>query len=58
LPSALTYVANIAGSIIGTMGDRGPDAGDLLWSCVSMVLSFSIGLMALPIAAGRARVPA
>jgi MFS family permease len=51
--SALTYVANIAGSIIGgTMGDRwGRTQAILLWSCVSMVLSFSIGwLMALPIA--------
>jgi MFS family permease len=51
--SALTYVANIAGSIIGgTMGDRwGKTQAILLWSCVSMVLSFSIGwLMALPVA--------
>jgi MFS family permease len=51
--SALTYVANIAGSIIGgTMGDRwGRRQTILLWSCVSLALSFSIGwLMALPIA--------
>jgi MFS family permease len=51
--SALTYVANIAGSIIGgTMADRwGRTQSILLWSCVSMALSFSIGwLMALPIA--------
>lgn len=51
--SALTYVANIAGSIIGgTMGDRwGRTQAILLWSCVSLALSFSIGwLMALPIA--------
>jgi MFS family permease len=51
--TALTYVANIAGSIIGgTMADRwGRTQTILLWSCVSLALSFSIGwLMALPIA--------
>jgi len=51
--SALTYVANIAGSIIGgTMADRwGRTQTILLWSCVSLVLSFSIGwLIALPVA--------
>jgi MFS family permease len=51
--SALTYVANIAGSIVGgTMADRwGRTKTILLWSSVSLVLSFSIGwLMALPIA--------
>jgi MFS family permease len=51
--TALTYVANIAGSIVGgTMADRwGRTQTILLWSCASLVLSFSIGwLMALPIA--------
>jgi MFS family permease len=51
--SALTYVANIAGSIVGgTMADRwGRTQTILLWSSVSLVLSFSIGwLIALPIA--------
>jgi MFS family permease len=51
--SALTYVANIAGSIVGgTMADRwGRTQAILLWSCVSLVLSFSIGWMiALPVA--------
>jgi len=51
--SALTYMANIAGSIIGgTMADRwGRTRTILLWSCVSLTLSFTIGwLMALPIA--------
>jgi len=50
--SALTYVANIAGSIVGgTMADRwGRTRTILLWSCVSLALSFSIGwLMVLPI---------
>jgi MFS family permease len=50
--TALTYVANIAGSIVGgTMADRwGRTQTILLWSSVSLVLSFSIGwLMALPI---------
>src|SRR5204862_1554202 len=51
--AALTYVANIAGSIVGgTMADRwGRTQTILLWSCVSLVLSFAIGwLMWLPIA--------
>ncbi len=51
--SALTYVANIGGSIVGgTMADRwGRTQTILLWSCVSLVLSFSIGwLIALPLA--------
>lgn len=49
--SALTYVANIAGSVVGgTMADRwGRTQAILLWSCVSLVLSFSIGwLIELP----------
>ncbi len=51
--SALTYVANIAGSIVGgTMADRwGRTQTILLWSCLSLALSFSIGwLISLPIA--------
>jgi MFS family permease len=51
--SALTYVANIAGSIVGgTMADRwGRTQAILLWSCVSLVISLSIGwLIALPMA--------
>ena len=51
--TALTYVANIAGSIVGgTMADRwGRTQTILLWSCVSLALSFSIGwLLALPFA--------
>jgi MFS family permease len=51
--TALTYIANIAGSIIGgTMADRwGRTQTILLWSCVSLALSFTIGwLIALPIA--------
>ncbi|HUN68562.1 MAG TPA: MFS transporter [Burkholderiales bacterium] len=51
--TALTYLANIAGSIIGgSMSDRwGRTQTILLWSCVSLVLSFSIGwLIALPVA--------
>ena len=51
--TALTYLANIAGSIIGgTMADRwGRTQTILLWSCVSLALSFTIGwLMALPVA--------
>jgi MFS family permease len=51
--AALTYVANIAGSIIGgTMADRwGRTQTILLWSCVSLALSFCIGwLIALPVA--------
>ena len=49
--AALTYVANIAGSVIGgTMADRwGRTHTILLWSCVSLALSFSIGwLVAAP----------
>ena len=51
--SALTYVANIGGSLAGgTMADRwGRTQAILLWSCASLVLSFSIGWMiALPTA--------
>ncbi|HUQ76274.1 MAG TPA: MFS transporter [Burkholderiales bacterium] len=51
--AALTYVANIAGSIIGgTMADRwGRTQTILTWSCVSLVLSFSIGwFISMPIA--------
>ena len=51
--TALTYIANIAGSIVGgTMADRwGRTQTILLWSCVSLVLSFSFGwLIAAPIA--------
>jgi MFS family permease len=51
--AALTYLANIAGSITGgTMADRwGRTQTILLWSGVSLVLSFSIGwLISLPIA--------
>jgi MFS family permease len=51
--AALTYLANIAGSIVGgTMADRwGRTQTLLLWSCASLALSFSIGwLIALPIA--------
>jgi MFS family permease len=51
--AALTYVANIAGSIAGgTMADRwGRTQTILTWSCVSLALSFSIGwLIALPLA--------
>jgi MFS family permease len=51
--AALTYVANIAGSIVGgTMADRwGRTQTILLWSSVSLALSFAIGwLIALPIA--------
>jgi MFS family permease len=50
--AALTYVANIGGSIVGgTMADRwGRTQTILLWSSVSLALSFAIGwLMALPI---------
>jgi MFS family permease len=49
--TALTYLANIGGNIVGgTMADRwGRTQTILLWSCVSMALSFSIGwLSALP----------
>jgi MFS family permease len=51
--SALTYVANIGGSITGgIMSDRwGRTQTILLWSSLSLALSFSIGwLMALPVA--------
>ena len=43
--TALTFVANIAGSIVGgTMADRwGRTRTILLWSSVSLVLSFTIG---------------
>jgi MFS family permease len=50
--AALTYVANIGGSIAGgVMADRwGRTQTILLWSCVSLALSFTIGwMMALPI---------
>lgn len=50
--AALTYVANIAGSIAGgIMADRwGRTQTILLWSSVSLLLSFTIGwLIALPI---------
>lgn len=51
--TGLTYVANIAGSIVGgTMADKwGRTQTILLWSCVSLALSFSIGwLIAVPMA--------
>ena len=51
--AALTYVANIAGSIVGgNMADRWGRIPTLLtWSCISTVLSFSIGwLIGMPIA--------
>lgn len=51
--SALTYVANIGGSITGgVMSDRwGRTQTILLWSCISLLLSFAIGWMiALPVA--------
>jgi len=51
--AALTYIANIAGSIVGgTMADRwGRTQTILTWSCVSLALSFSIGwLISVPIA--------
>jgi MFS family permease len=50
--TALTFTANIAGSLVGgTMADRwGRTRTILLWSSVSLALSFSIGwLMALPV---------
>jgi MFS family permease len=50
--AALTYMANIAGSIVGgTMADRWGRVPTLLtWSCISTALSFSIGwLIAMPI---------
>jgi len=51
--SALTYVANIGGSIVGgVMSDRwGRTQTILLWSCVSLALSFAMGwLISLPVA--------
>ncbi|HET7362361.1 MAG TPA: MFS transporter [Burkholderiales bacterium] len=51
--AALTYVANIGGSIVGgTMADRWGRTQTLLaWSCTSLALSFSIGwLIGTPIA--------
>ncbi len=51
--SATTYVANIAGSVVGgTMADRwGRTRTILLWSSVSLAISFCIGwLMLLPLA--------
>jgi MFS family permease len=51
--TAVTYVANIGGSVLGgVMADRwGRTQTILLWSCTSVVLSFSIGwLIALPAA--------
>jgi MFS family permease len=51
--AGLTYIANIAGSIVGgTLADRwGRTHTILLWSCVSLALSFSIGwLIAVPVA--------
>jgi MFS family permease len=51
--AGFTYLANIAGSIIGgTMADRWGRVQTLLtWSCASLALSFSIGwLIAAPIA--------
>jgi len=51
--AALTYVANITGSIVGgTMADRWGRVQTLLtWSVASLTLSFAIGwLIALPIA--------
>ena len=50
--AALTYVANIAGSIVGgTMADRWGRIPTLLtWSCISTAASFSIGwLIGVPI---------
>jgi len=51
--SAITYIANIGGSVLGgTMADRwGRTRTILFWSCTSLALSFAIGwLIALPIA--------
>jgi len=51
--TAVTYVANIGGSMLGgMMADRwGRTQTILLWSCTSLALSFSIGwLIALPAA--------
>ena len=50
--TALTYIANIAGSIVGgSMADRwGRTQTILLWSSVSLALSFAFGWMtALPV---------
>ncbi len=50
--SALTYVANIGGSLLGgAMADRwGRTRAILFWSCLSLALSFSFGWMiALPV---------
>jgi MFS family permease len=50
--AALTYIANIAGSIVGgTMADRWGRTETLLtWSCVSLAASFSFGwLIGAPI---------
>jgi MFS family permease len=50
--AGLTYLANIAGSIVGgTMADRwGRTQTILFWSCTSLALSFSIGwLIGAPI---------
>ena len=50
--AGLTYVANIAGSIVGgTMADRwGRTQTILLWSSVSLAISFMIGwLIAVPV---------
>jgi MFS family permease len=50
--AGVTYVANVAGSIVGgTMADRwGRTQTILLWSCVSLAISFSIGwLIAVPV---------
>ena len=50
--AGLTYVANIAGSIVGgTLADRwGRTQTILLWSTVSIAISFSIGwLIAVPV---------
>lgn len=50
--SALTYVANIGGSLLGgALADhRGRTQAILLFSCISLLMSFSIGWMiALPI---------
>jgi MFS family permease len=51
--SALTFAANIGGSIVGgQMADRwGRTQTILTWSCLSLALSFTIGwLIALPVA--------
>src|SRR5882672_12337547 len=51
--AALSYLANIAGSIVGgTLADRwGRTQTILTWSCVSLTLSFRTGwLISLPLA--------